>query len=182
LQQIARTSKQPVRMRRAIVVMASAQGQPVPLICRLMQTFEGYVRQVIHDFNEKGFAAVAPKWTPLANSVGAVVVRHDRHRVSAVVLMEVVVSLRPRRCDVVPVETVRVARAVFPQGCLPMRVRDVLGPVFSDAEFAEMFSRRGQPAISPALLGVGVGVAVRRRTHRRPTTWSWCSCRPIRRG
>ncbi|WP_327117631.1 helix-turn-helix domain containing protein [Nocardia sp. NBC_01730] len=61
LQQIARTSKQPVRMRRAIVVMASAQGQPVPLICRLMQVSEGYVRQVIHDFNEKGFAALDPK-------------------------------------------------------------------------------------------------------------------------
>ncbi|WP_327115750.1 helix-turn-helix domain containing protein [Nocardia sp. NBC_01730] len=68
MQQIARTSKQPVRMRRAIVVMASAQGQPVPLICRLMQVSEGYVRQVIHDFNEKGFAALDPKWTPLANS------------------------------------------------------------------------------------------------------------------
>ncbi|WP_330254551.1 IS1182 family transposase [Nocardia sp. NBC_00565] len=51
-------------------------------------------------------------------------------------------------------ETVRVAQAVFPEGCLAMRVRDVLGPVFSDAEFAEMFSRRGQPAISPALLAL----------------------------
>ncbi|WP_330257223.1 helix-turn-helix domain containing protein [Nocardia sp. NBC_00565] len=67
-------------MRRAVVVMASAQHQPVGLIAKLMQVSESYVRQVIHDFNEKGFDALDPKWTPLANSVGAVVVRHDRHR------------------------------------------------------------------------------------------------------
>ncbi|WP_442800118.1 IS1182 family transposase [Nocardia sp. NBC_01730] len=63
-------------------------------------------------------------------------------------------SLRPCRCDVVPVETARVARAVFPEGCLAMRMRDVLGPVFSDDEFTQVFSRRGQPAISPALLAL----------------------------
>ncbi|WP_218022534.1 transposase, partial [Nocardia amamiensis] len=35
-----------------------------------------------------------------------------------------------------------------------MRMRDVLGPIFADAEFVEVFSRRGQPAISPALLAL----------------------------
>ncbi|RDI58937.1 helix-turn-helix domain-containing protein [Nocardia pseudobrasiliensis] len=68
LARIARSSKVPVRMRRAIVVMASAQHQPVPMIAKLMQVSESYVRQVIHDFNEKGFDALDPKWTPLANS------------------------------------------------------------------------------------------------------------------
>lgn len=63
LQQITRTSKQPVRVRRAIVVLASAQGQPVPLICRLTQVSENYVRQVIRDFNDEGFAALDPKWS-----------------------------------------------------------------------------------------------------------------------
>ncbi|MEU0507599.1 IS630 family transposase [Nocardia sp. NPDC005998] len=43
--------------------MASAQRQPVPLIAKLMQVSEGYVRGVIHDFNEKGFAALDPKWS-----------------------------------------------------------------------------------------------------------------------
>ncbi|WP_232330634.1 helix-turn-helix domain-containing protein [Nocardia fusca] len=70
LARIAKTSKVPVRMRRAIVVMASAQRQPVPLIAKLMQVSEDYVREVIHAFNEKGFAALDPKWTPLANPVG----------------------------------------------------------------------------------------------------------------
>jgi len=62
VQQIARRSKQPVRMRRAVVVMASAQRQPVGLIAKLMQVSESYVRQVIHDFNERGFDALDPKW------------------------------------------------------------------------------------------------------------------------
>ncbi|MGY2092823.1 IS630 family transposase [Nocardia gipuzkoensis] len=60
LAQVARRSKQPVRARRAIVVMASAQHQPVPLIAQLMQVSEAYVRQVIHDFNDKGMDALDP--------------------------------------------------------------------------------------------------------------------------
>ncbi|WP_084533437.1 IS1182 family transposase [Nocardia fusca] len=63
-------------------------------------------------------------------------------------------SLRPRGWVVVPAETERVARVVFPDGCPAVRMRDVLGPIFTDAEFADMFSRRGQPAISPALLAL----------------------------
>ncbi|MGW0251163.1 IS630 family transposase [Nocardia goodfellowii] len=35
----------------------------MPLISKLMQVSEGYVRQVIHDFNDKGFAALDPKWS-----------------------------------------------------------------------------------------------------------------------
>ncbi len=63
-------------------------------------------------------------------------------------------SLRPRGWREVPVETVRVAGMAFPQGCLAIRMRDALGPIFADDEFAEVFSRRGQPAISPALLAL----------------------------
>lgn len=63
LQRITKTSKQPIRMRLAIVVMASAQRRPVPAIARLMQVSEAYVRQVIHDFNERGFEALDPQWS-----------------------------------------------------------------------------------------------------------------------
>jgi hypothetical protein len=62
LAQIGRRSKQPERMRRAIVVLASGRHQPVPLIAKLMQVSEAYVRQVIHDFNDKGSDALDPKW------------------------------------------------------------------------------------------------------------------------
>jgi transposase len=55
---------------------------------------------------------------------------------------------------VIPPETERVARAVFPGGCLVMRMRDLLGPVFTDEEFAPLFSSRGQPAVSPGRLAL----------------------------
>lgn len=54
----------------------------------------------------------------------------------------------------IPGETARVARAVFPKGCLAMRMRDALGPVFADADFAELFPVRGRPAVSPARLAL----------------------------
>ncbi|MFF7213286.1 transposase, partial [Streptomyces sp. NPDC008238] len=63
LQRISRTAKDPVRLRRAIVVMMSAQGQSVKDITSLMQVSEDYVRDVIHAFNERGFDALDPKWS-----------------------------------------------------------------------------------------------------------------------
>ncbi|MFD3682705.1 helix-turn-helix domain-containing protein [Streptomyces sp. NPDC058613] len=61
LQRISRTAKDPVRLRRAIVVMMSAQGQSVPDITSLMQVSADYVRDVIHTFNERGFDCAGPK-------------------------------------------------------------------------------------------------------------------------
>lgn len=61
LQRITRTAKNPVRMRRAIVVMMSGQGQTVRDISSLLQVSEDYVRDVIHGFNERGFDALDPK-------------------------------------------------------------------------------------------------------------------------
>jgi transposase len=63
LQRISRTAKDPVRLRRAIVVMMSAQGQSVRDVVSLMQVSEDYVRDVIHAFNERGFDALDPKWS-----------------------------------------------------------------------------------------------------------------------
>lgn len=63
LARISRTSKDPVRLRRAIVVLMSGQGQTVRDISGLLQTGEDYVRDVIHAFNDRGFAALNPKWS-----------------------------------------------------------------------------------------------------------------------
>ncbi len=49
----------------------------------------------------------------------------------------------------VPPETVRVAKAAFPKGNLYLTLRDELGPIFADADFAHLFSKTGQPAIPP---------------------------------
>ena len=63
LQKITRTAKDPVRLRRAIVVMMSGQGQTVRDITTLLQVSDVYVRDVIHAFNERGFDALDPKWS-----------------------------------------------------------------------------------------------------------------------
>ena len=60
LQKISRTGKDPIKLRRAIVVLMSAQGQAVKDITSLMQVSDDYVRDVIHAFNEHGFRSVAP--------------------------------------------------------------------------------------------------------------------------
>ena len=63
LQRIGRTAKDPVKLRRAIVVLMSAQGQSAPDIAHLLDCSPEYVRGVIHDFNDTGFGALDPKWS-----------------------------------------------------------------------------------------------------------------------
>lgn len=57
--------------------------------------------------------------------------------------------LHPRSVDPVPEQTARVARAAFPKGTIYMTMRDELGAVFEDEDFAHLFPRRGQPAMAP---------------------------------
>ncbi len=58
-------------------------------------------------------------------------------------------SLRPETRTEVPASTAAVARAAFPRGNPYLRLRDALGTVFSDAQFAPLFPSRGQPAEVP---------------------------------
>ena len=63
LQQLVRRGKhESVRVRRALIIMASASGTPVPAIAQLVAAHEDTVRDVIHAFNEMGLAALDPQW------------------------------------------------------------------------------------------------------------------------
>lgn len=63
LQQIVRRGKyESIRVRRAMIIMASASGTTVPAIARLVAAHEDTVRDVIHAFNERGLAALDPQW------------------------------------------------------------------------------------------------------------------------
>jgi transposase len=63
LQQIVRRGKHgSIRLRRAMIIMASASGTPVTAIARLVAADEDTVRDVIHLFNAKGLAALDPRW------------------------------------------------------------------------------------------------------------------------
>ena len=54
----------------------------------------------------------------------------------------------------IPQETVEVAQAAFPKGSVYLILRDKLGPLFSDEEFAELFAWQGQTGQSPGLLAM----------------------------
>jgi transposase len=63
LQQIVRRgSTNSVRYRRAMILLASAGGNTVPVIARLVAADEDTVRDVIHRFNEIGLACLDPRW------------------------------------------------------------------------------------------------------------------------
>ena len=57
-----RGSGSAIRLRRAMVVLASAGGNSVPVIARLVSADEDSVRQVIHRFNEMGLGCLDPRW------------------------------------------------------------------------------------------------------------------------
>jgi transposase len=58
-------------------------------------------------------------------------------------------SLKPSPIQPVPEETARIARAAFRRGNPLLKLRDELGPIFADADFADLFPRRGQPGLAP---------------------------------
>ncbi len=58
-------------------------------------------------------------------------------------------SLHPTPIPAIPAETVRIARAAFPQGNIYMQLKDEPGSVYEDKAFAHLFPQRGQPAAAP---------------------------------
>jgi transposase len=59
---VRRGSTNTVRYRRAMIVLASAGGNSVPVIARFVQADEDTVRDVIHKFNETGLTCLDPRW------------------------------------------------------------------------------------------------------------------------
>src|SRR5215467_10501099 len=58
-------------------------------------------------------------------------------------------SLKPQAVCPVPQETARIARAAYPKGNLYMQMRDVLGRIYTDEDFVDLFPKEGQPAEAP---------------------------------
>ena len=58
-------------------------------------------------------------------------------------------SLRPHPLEPVPEETARVARAAFPKGHPYLILRDALGTIFHDDDFATLYAHAGQPGLAP---------------------------------
>jgi transposase len=58
-------------------------------------------------------------------------------------------SLQPQAIPPIPEETARVARALFPKGNRYMQLRDELGTVYTDEQFAALYPEGGQFAEQP---------------------------------
>ena len=63
-------------------------------------------------------------------------------------------SMYPQAIGSIPEETVRVARAACPKGTLAMRLRDTLGELYQDEQFAALYPVEGQPAYAPWRLAI----------------------------
>ena len=93
-------------------------------------------------------------------------------------------SLRPQRpVPPVPDATARVARAAFPAGNHYLTLRDRLGAVFTDGDFADLYPECGQPACAPwrlalvTLLQFREGLSDRCRSAGRPRSGRPCGAR-----
>jgi transposase len=59
---VRRGRNESIRVGRATIILASSSGTPVPAIARLVAADEDTVRDVIHAFNQRGLAALDPRW------------------------------------------------------------------------------------------------------------------------
>jgi transposase len=80
-------------------------------------------------------------------------------------------TLHPTPVSPVPDETARIARAAVPKGKVYVQMRDVLGTIYTDEQFADLFAARGRPVVPPWRLALGVGDrdAIRRGPVRPPS-------------
>ena len=58
-------------------------------------------------------------------------------------------SLQPHPIKAIPPETVRIAKAAFPKGNVYLTLRDELGSLFVDSDFADLFAAVGHPSLPP---------------------------------
>ncbi len=63
-------------------------------------------------------------------------------------------SLHPQTDFTIPADTVRIAQAAFPKKNIYIRMRDELGLMYHDSDWASLFSQQGQPALAPARLAL----------------------------
>ena len=71
-------------------------------------------------------------------------------------------SMKPRGLEPIPEETRRLAHRLSPKGTLVTQVRDALGPIYSDEQFAHLFPTRGRAAEAPWRLAMAAGLNLKR--------------------
>ena len=77
-------------------------------------------------------------------------------------------SLRPQPIGSIPEQTARVAHAAFPKGHPYLTLRDHLGTIFQDEDFAALYPAWGYPRAAPVAAGPRHDYAVPRTAVRPP--------------
>jgi len=62
--------------------------------------------------------------------------------------------LKPEKDLQIPEETAKVAKAAFSNGNIYLTLRDIMGPIFEDKTFKDLYPALGQPAESPGRLAL----------------------------
>src|SRR5258708_40094798 len=92
-------------------------------------------------------------------------------------------SLKPQEVSPIPEETIRVAHAAFAKGNALMCLRDLLGPIYTDAQFTALFPHDRQPALSPGRLPLATvlqfaeGLSDRQAAHTVRNQIDWKNAR-----
>ncbi len=83
-------------------------------------------------------------------------------------------SLHAQPLEPIPDLTRRIAQASFPKGTLAMRLRDALGSIYEDVDFADLFAKRGRAAEAPWRLAlVTVLQALENLSDRQAAEMVW---------
>ncbi len=88
-------------------------------------------------------------------------------------------SMHPQPIPAIPEETVHIAQAVLPKGNVWMRMREELGKLYEDEDFADLFPRRGQGAEAPwrlalvTIMQYGEGLTDRQAADAVRTRIDW---------
>jgi transposase len=83
-------------------------------------------------------------------------------------------SLKLSPMQPVPAETQRVAQAAFPKGNLYLTLRDELGPIFADTDFADLYAASRQPDLPPWRLALVVILQFRENLSDRQAALMVC--------
>ena len=62
LKRLSKRAKHASTRQRAMILLASATLMSPPEIARMLMSDESHVRKVIHDFNERGFDSLRPRF------------------------------------------------------------------------------------------------------------------------
>src|SRR5215472_11355792 len=58
-------------------------------------------------------------------------------------------SMNPHGLEPIPEETRLLVQRLIPKGTRVTQLRDALGPIYGDEQFAQLFPKRGRPAEAP---------------------------------